>query len=236
MKNIYFLLLILFLSNCNHENNDLRFENNVMNEIFITLVDSFELNELYKPVPPPPPPLPELFFKTDNQKTKDSILKNSKEQYEYIKTAFDKKVNNLNQIGEKIMTICITDSLAQLSKKIINSFQARVNEQFIYKEGVNPYKFNLDKFNDSTKYKFEYSSKLPNFKSNSDLWRWRENKRPEIRGIISFSRIVFNKKKNIGMLKGGISYGRHSGGGVIFIIEKFNNKWRIKEIFNTWVS
>jgi hypothetical protein len=236
MRNIYFLLIIIFLSNCNHEKDDLKFERDVMNEIFTTLVDSFKLNELYKPVPPPPPPLPQLYFKTENQKIKDSILKKSKEQHEYAKSEFDKHINKFNQTEKKIITVCISDSLTPISKEIIISFQKRTNEKFIFNEETKPYKFNLNEFDSSTKYQFEYYSSLPDFKSNSELWRWKENERPEIVGIMSFSRIVFNEKKNIGSLKGGITFGRLNGGGGVFMIEKINGKWKIKEYFNTWVS
>ena len=65
---------------------------------------------------------------------------------------------------------------------------------------------------------------------------WNTNYLFEFGGVVSFSRIYFDKDKRYGVLEGGTTYGKLNGNGWIVFIKKDSGKWIIDKIEGTWIS
>jgi len=55
-------------------------------------------------------------------------------------------------------------------------------------------------------------------------------------GILTVDRPIFNKSYNKAYIRIGYSCGPHCGSGQEVILEKVDNKWRLKKITGTWIS
>lgn len=62
------------------------------------------------------------------------------------------------------------------------------------------------------------------------------DKYPDARGLIKFSKIGFNKKRDQAFVEVNFTHCGLCGSGDYVLLEKKNNVWKIKEIFNKWVS
>ena len=211
MKKIITILIFIILSSCQKKDNDLEFEKKVMNDIFIDLIDS--IYEDLDFIPPPPPPYPEIYYETNNQRIKDSIIEKLEENNKIIIAVVD----TINSFSENYKIKLI----GQYGKLDFN-----IDTNSIKTE----YKINLTEFNKTNKYLFKYSSEFP---KNSELWRWKFENNYDLKAIISFSRILFDKNKEFGVLMSGIAYGKLNGNGVLIFIKKESDKWIIDKIIET---
>jgi len=233
MSRIIAILIFVLLSSCQKKENDLKFEKSVMNEIFIDLVDSVYENLNF--IPPPPPPYPEIYYKTNNQKIKDSIVKTTAENYEKSIKELNQRIEKLKKENNKII-IAIVDTINSLSEnykiKLIEQY-GKLDFNIDTNSIKTEYKINLTDFNKTSKYLFRYSSEFP---KNSEIWRWKFENNYDLKAVISFSRILFDKNKEFGVLMGGIAYGKLNGNGVLIFIKKESDKWIIDKIIETWIS
>ncbi len=62
------------------------------------------------------------------------------------------------------------------------------------------------------------------------------DKYPVARGLIKFSKIGFNKKRNQAFVEVNFTHCGLCGSGDYVLLEKKQDVWKIKEIFNRWVS
>ncbi len=233
MKKIIYSIAILFLLSCNQKENTLEFEKKVMDEIFIDLVDTFY--QEITPIPPPPPPLPEIYFQTNDQRIKDSLLAIAELEHQKAISAVEKYKKEIFEENKPIV-IAVSDTLHSLGRE----YQKLLEEHFKKSTIKNiltidslKYKINLNSFRNSKKFIFKYRSEFP---ENSKLWNWRQKNYSELGAIISFSRITFDKTKNYGILTGGIAYGRLDGNGGIIYLKKEAGKWIIDNVIETWIS
>ncbi|WP_346237461.1 hypothetical protein ABDK00_000080 [Niabella insulamsoli] len=71
---------------------------------------------------------------------------------------------------------------------------------------------------------------IPPFKIVTDLKQQEKNR-------LSFSRILFNKSKTMGVLDVGFTCSGNCGKGYFVPIKKgFNGKWFVSKVRNTWIS
>jgi len=225
-------VLAITLSSCGQQNDDLKFEKEVMNEIYLELVDSL----YYEPefIPPPPAPLPDIYFSTMSQKIKDNIYESDSIKYSKLITEFEKRIEKIkNYSGKKV--IIVSDTVHQLhdsyQRKINNHFKLGGQQTRISNEAIDYYSIDLLHFKNSKKYIFKYASEFP---LGSEIWKRKYDFHVYCK--VTFSRIQFDKTKKYGVLIGGIIFGRRSGHGVIIYIRKESNKWVIDEIVETWAS
>lgn len=102
----------------------------------------------------------------------------------------------------------------------------------IENEGLFNEKTNLSKYNNS-KFIFRHLSELPRGK-DLEYTTWKtENK---FAGVMSFSRIKFDAKKESGSLDVGYRCGGKCGLGYSVYIKKVKNKWVIIKVEETWIS
>ena len=74
------------------------------------------------------------------------------------------------------------------------------------------------------------------FNIGLDGWNKFNKKYPGANGIITLSRVGFNKEKTQALVYVGISCGGLCGGGSFMFLEKRNGKWSIRGNRNLWVS
>ncbi|AWH85408.1 hypothetical protein HYN59_09900 [Flavobacterium album] len=72
--------------------------------------------------------------------------------------------------------------------------------------------------------------------NNSSLfWEQYHGKYGE-KALITISKPIFSKNGTIAVVSLGYSYGRLSGYGQTFVLEKVNKKWKIKKVLSMWIS
>ncbi len=226
-KTILIFLIISQFSCINNESK-LDFEEEVMQELFLELIDSLHYEPNY--IPPPPVPLPEIYFETTDQKLKESIYKKDSLERIIFLAKYQKRVEKIKSYsGKKV--IAIYDTIYELEENL--GILLKEHFQDVEYDGNNQsgYKFNLSQFSINTKYDFKYSSEFP-----SGNEKWKENHMTHLLNVISLSRIQFDRTKKYGVLEGGIIYGKLSGNGFMIFIKKKSNKWTIDKIIDTWVS
>lgn len=74
------------------------------------------------------------------------------------------------------------------------------------------------------------------FRNGLDGWNKFYKKYPEANGIITFSRVGFNKERTQALVYVGIGCGGLCGDGSFMFLEKINGKWSIRGNKNLWVS
>jgi hypothetical protein len=225
-KLIIFFLLSIILG-CNSQKNELEFEKEVFNEIFLELIDSTFYD--FRTMQPPLvlPPLPNGIVISESQKKENIRI-----HEEYL-AEFEKRKIKIEKDTARIV-LAIIDTIFTLDKieveKLSEHFENIEFGNDTFKKNTK-YKINLSKFKNNEKYIFKYRSDFP---KGRELW---SSEYPFYFGaVISFSRIYFDNNKKFGILEGGITFGRLDGNGIRVFIKKISGKWKIDKIEGTWIS
>lgn len=216
MKKVFILLAFISLSNCQKKDNDLEYEKKVMNEIFIDLVDSIFTDMRTLKIPPP-------YLENG---ISDSLRNEKMKKYSIALEENEKRIKEIKNDTSRIV-IVVFDTIEKQS--IIDGEELIKDNNIEYlfnpKTKKIEYKIDLDKLKKSDKYIFKYYSSFPN---KQDIFRSIFSF--SIGGVVSFSRIQFDKDRNFGVLIGGISYGRLNGAGYrIFIKKDLSGKWIVEK-------
>ena len=224
-KFISISLILLSLFGCKKKEvekvDKFQFEKDVINNIFVEIVDSIYMDRRII-IPPPPPPI------FDSKTNKVDSLEYYKELKEYwherdsIKKDTAKILIGVNDFIENISEF---DTL-QLNKSCKNL-------QIVYDKSkeVENFKFDLTPFKNNKKFDFQYLLKYPKV----NLWNYNDYSVPV--GAITISRIQFNKTKTRGIMPASASCGGGKcGRGFEITIENKSGKWHITNINQTWVS
>ena len=227
MKRITILLLLIIISNCDLQKSELEFEKEVFNEIFLELIDSTFYDYRTSQPPLTPPPLPNGIVISESQKKENLRI-----HMEYL-AEFQKRKIKIEKDTARIV-LAIVDTI--LVSKKINRKKLRGHFENIefrndtLKNNIE-YKINLSRFKNNEKYIFKYRSDFP---KGREIWR---SEYPfYFGGVISFSRISFDKNKKNGVLESGTTFGRLNGNSFRILIKKINGKWKIEKIEGTWIS
>jgi hypothetical protein len=116
---------------------------------------------------------------------------------------------------------------AALKNDTLNLVIALENEGFINE------KTDLSKYK-SSKFTFKHLSEYPRGK-DLEYTNWKKNY-PKFAGVMSFSRIKFDAKKESGSLDVGYLCGGKCGLGYSVYIKKIKDKWVIVKVEETWIS
>ncbi|KAF2336399.1 hypothetical protein [Flavobacterium daemonense] len=225
-KFIFITLILLSFFGCKKKEvekvDELRFEKNVVNNVFLEIVDSIYMDR--RTVIPPPPP--KFDFKTNKEDTigYHAQLKKYWREQDSIKKDTTKILLGVTDLVEKIGGFDKEQLIKECQKK-----------GCIYdkRKEVENFKFDLNPFKNNKKFNFQYLSKFP----DSNLWDLNDEKSSMPVGAVWFSRILFNKTKTRGVLSAEASCGGGKcGRGFTITIENKSGKWHIKKIVQTWVS
>ncbi len=241
-NNIIILLLTvcLLLWNCKSENKTPNIDSSedVFYEIFPQLVNHIYKDRRVIPIPPPPPDILEkkgynvkgnlkkAYNRWEKSEENEKIIKEwnrKKDSIEKDTTSIYLSVPDYVSITEK------NDSILLIKHFFDKKIHVDLSSNFENKN----FKIDLKRLkSNNPKLKFKYLSKFPKGK---DLW----NKNYDFlyHGSLNFTKIIFDKTNQYGVLNIGIAQGKLNGYGCrVFIKVNEQNKWVIDKIENTWVS
>lgn len=221
---IFIVLVLLSLFGCKKEKIDeLQFEKNVLNNVFVEIVDSIYMDRRVIL----PPPTPRIDFKTNKEDT-IGFHKELKEYWRNRDSIKNDKTKILIGVYDDVAKISPFETEMIIKKLDISEYTYDISK------GTEEYKFDLKAFENNKKFNFQKASKYPHEKD------WNLNDVSNVLfpvGTIWVSRIQFNKTKTRGILSAGASCGGgRCGRGFIIIMENKSGKWKIEKIIQTWVS
>jgi hypothetical protein len=218
-KFIFIIIVLLSFLGCKKEEDKLQFEKNVINNVFLEIVDSIYMDRRVML----PPPSPRVDFKTDKEDTLGYHNKLKKYNLEQ-----DSIKNDKTKI--LIGVYDLVKNRVQEKELIISTFK---DSGFIYDNSTEEFNLDLTQFKNNKKFNFQNASKFPDEKS----WDLSDKKSLIPVGTIEISRIQFNKTKTSGILSADASCGGGKcGRGFLIIIENKFGKWKIAKIIETSVS
>jgi hypothetical protein len=227
IKTTLLLITVITISSCEKKATEMDFEKRVLTEIFPSLVDSIcvDSREML-----PPPPVGELIFDKSGHFVGTDTTQATKEQ----KIKYKEWKIERDQLEKDTSTVIIAfDPFLKKREKLIDEAKIYFPNIDIYKtknEEESKFRFDFEKIKLNNKFKlkniFEFS-KDDIFEINYEF---------VFSGIVSFSRIQFDKDKKNGILEAGFVCGRLCGHGFIIHIKNIKNKWVIDKIQGTWIS
>ena len=196
--------------------NEVNYEKNVMCEIFPTLIDSMAVERLFFITPPP-------YYKNISKLDSLELAKSLKD--------FEKNIRSAKRDSSNLV-FAINDSTYLIEKEDRESLEAHfkniISKPYLVDSTSN---YKLDFKSCKPNYKLKYTSEFP---PKFQIWQGKYNF--EFGGVITFSRIHFDTKKEYGVLTGSYICGGLCGNGYRIFIKKVKNKWVIDEIIETWIS
>ncbi|KOP37267.1 hypothetical protein DBB36_05375 [Flavobacterium sp. WLB] len=223
-KFIFITLILLSSFGCKKkEVPESNFEKDVLNSVFVEIVDSIYMDR--RIISPPPPP---RFNEKTNKVDTTGQHKELKEYWHYR----DSIKNDRTRI-----LIGVYDTITKISSLETEMIQKEIDlSSYKYDtiKNAEEYTFDLTPFKNNKKFHFEKASKYPHEKD----WNLNDISNSLIPlGTVFISRIQFNKTKTKGVLTAGASCGGGKcGRGFLIIIENKNGKWKVSKIIHTWDS
>ncbi|WPO80159.1 hypothetical protein [Flavobacterium sp. KACC 22761] len=226
-KFIFIILVLLSTFGCKKKEvekvDELRFEKDVLKNVFVEIVDSIYMDR--RIILPPPPP---RFNSETNKVDTTGQSKELKKYWHYRDSIKNDKTKILLGVYTDVEKISSFETEMILRQLNISGYLYDNSKE------TNKYKLDLKAFENNKKFNFQNASKYPHEKN------WNLNDKSNVRfpvGTISVSRIQFNKTKTRGILSAGASCGGGKcGRGFLIIIENNSGKWKISEVIHTWVS
>lgn len=222
-KVIFIILTLLSFLGCEKKIDDLQFEKDVLNNVFVEIVDSIYMDR--RIITPPPSP---RFNEETNKIDTTGLQKELKEYWHFRDSIKNDKTRILIAVYDSIKKISPQETKIILNKNNISGYGYDISKE------TEEFKFDLKPFKNNKKFHFESTSKFPHEK------QWNLNDISNLKfpvGSISISRIQFDKTRTSGILAAGASCGGGKCGRGFFItIENKSGKWKIKRIIHTWVS
>ncbi|PXY44989.1 hypothetical protein [Flavobacterium hydrophilum] len=223
-KFIFITLILLSSFECKKkEVPESNFEKDVLNSVFIEIVDSIYMDR--RIITPPPPP---RFNEKTNKVDTTGHHKELKEYWHYQ----DSIKNDRTRI-----LIGVYDTITKISPLETEMIQKEIDlsgYKYDTLKEAEEYTFNLKPFKNNKKFHFEKASEYPHEKD----WNLNDISNSFIPvGTVFISRIQFDKTKTKGILTAGASCGGGKcGRGFLIIIENKAGKWNVKKVIHTWVS
>ena len=231
MNAFKIILFILFFSSCSQEQSILDYEKKVMDEIFVALVDSLHRDmRTYRFIGRPPPP---GGYVSEEQR-KEIQLWN-----EEMRKLFEINKQRIQNDTSRVLIIVYDTIYKHLDKnEDLNRNYLKNVVFFNDTASINSaYVIDLSQFSKNKKFLFGYMSSFSKARGRQFFRELREN--PPLNhfgGVVSLSKISFDKERNYGVIYGGLSRASLNGFGCNIYIKKENEKWVIDKIVYTSIS
>jgi len=221
LKFIFISLILLSFFGCKKkEVDELQFEKDVINSVFLEVVDSIYMDR--RIISPPPPP---RFNSETNKVDTTGHRKELKEYWHHRDSIKNDKARILIAVND------LVGKISRFDKELLDENCKKIHCIYDKTKERKSLKFDLIPFKNNKKFDFQYLSKFPKFDTgNYQIY-------PTPVGSIEISRIQFNKTKTRGILPADASCGGGKcGRGFLIIIENKSGKWKIAKVIHTWVS
>ena len=223
---ITFILIISFtIFSCEKKDSNLEIEKEIINNLFVEMVDSVHKDpRIYLTFPP----FPDIIY---DEKGNQIGVDSTEYKTEII------KYNHKEELRKKDtskLVIGVSEKIYKPSKyeyETIRSYFKTLKLQIDTTDNPIENRIDIENFKNNNKFRFKYLSEFPegaNILNNDGTFKFS--------GGIAFSKIIFDERKQIGILCGNYLCKPRCGIGYLIIIEKINNKWKIKKIEQTWQS
>lgn len=224
-KLIAIVFLCIAFSNCEKPKSQIEIEKKVFAEVFPAIIDSIYIDSrLYSHIPPFPK---RIYDKNGNFLKEDTTglsLKIKKHKLE------EKQIKS-NTINTKIAIDTILTPIKE--RQYINSQKVFKGIKLHAFDTIQKIKLDLNLLKHNKSERVISTSELPEVHID-DIFQ--KNKSLKLTGIYSFSRIVFDKTYNYGVLEAGYYCGGKCGQGFLVYIKKVENKWTVFNIEPTWIA
>ncbi|WP_339919857.1 hypothetical protein [uncultured Flavobacterium sp.] len=224
-KTIFTLIISFTILSCEKKNSIVDIEKEIITNLFVEMVDSIHKDpRIYLTFPPNP----DLIY---DQKGNQIGIDSTEYKIEIIKYNSDEE---LRKKDTSKLVIGVSEKIYKQSEyeyKSIKSYFKTLKLQVDTTSNSIENKIDLEQFKNNNKFRFKYLSEFPdgsNILNNDGTFKFS--------GGIAFSKIIFDKRKQIGILCGNYLCEPRCGIGYLIIIEKTNKKWKIKKIERTWQS
>ena len=212
------LFLIILFAACKNQANDLDFEKDVIVEIFPNLIDSIWVANQINLTPPPV---------TFNEKSKLWI--SGENDLHELKRNLNLELSNLKKDSTKIFVEIFEENIP-ISKVEHNELIKHFKNIEIIIDENDTLKNRLDK----SRINGNKSLMITYFKFGTRSQQSKVIGYYEIYGMVSISRIKFDKKKEYGVISIGVH--RSTGGNEYRVfIKRIKNKWIIDQIKESWI-
>jgi len=226
-KFIFITLILLSSVECKKKEvekvDELRFEKDVLKNVFVEIVDSIYMDR--RIIFPPPSP---RFNEKTNKEDTTGFHKELKEYWRNRDSIKNDRTRILLGVYNNVEKISSFETEIIANQINISAYTYDISKE------KDKYKFDLKPFENNKKFNFQNASKYPHEKD------WNLNDISNVRypvGTISVSRIQFNKPKTRGILSADASCGGgRCGRGFIIIIENKSGNWKIDKVIHTWES
>jgi len=226
MNKIFLILILTFLVSCSKKENDLEYEKKVMNEIVVEIVDTLYDNVSNRQLPPPPPP--SILNGNGNKVwTKSDSLREVKRIADYHKQISFLR-NELIKKDTTRLLIAVYDTVysnEENGEKILINHFSDIEYDTMKATDLTNYKIDLSKIKNNSMFIFNYRSHFP---SINEIWTKKYNF-PFI-GVVSLSRIDFDKSTKYGFLTVSYNIDRMNGNTFRIFIKKDQDKWQIDKM------
>jgi hypothetical protein len=226
LKVISILIISFTIFSCEKKISNLEIEKKIINDLFVEMVDSIHKDPRIYLTFPPNPDI--IYDKNGNKIGIDST------EYKIEIVKYNLK-EELRKKDTSKLVIGVDEIIYKPNKyeyESVKSYFKTLKLQIDTTNNSNENKIDLEQFNNNNnnnnnnkKFKFKYLSEFP---EGSNIIN--EDGTFKFSGGISFSKITFDLNKQIGILCGSYLCNPRCGIGYLIIIEKKNNKWKIKKI------
>jgi predicted transport protein len=224
-KILVILFLCLAFSNCEKPKSQIEIEKEIFAEIFSDVIDSIYMDRrLFLHFPPFPKRVYDKkgnFIKEDTTGLSLEFKKHKLEEEQIKSDTIDTK-------------IAIDDVLTPIKERqYINFKKVFKGVSLNITDTIQKIKLDLNLLKHNKPEKIISIKELPKI-DVSDIFL--KNKSLKLTGIYSFSRIIFDKNYNYGVLEAGYYCGGKCGQGFLIYIKKVENKWIVFKVEPTWIA
>ena len=225
MKKVLYILITFLLLNficCQKNRVRLDFEKEVMREVSIPLIDSFNYYSRRFP-----PPFPKIIYDNENNFVGFDTIDRSE-----VLTEYKIKKNEFMNDPKITRVMAVLDSTDFLTKHDVSEFIKYYKE--IEVDTLNYSKvenFDLNSLSTKDNIIFKYTSEFP---KGTEIWQGKYDFK--LMGALRFSNILFDNNKVYGVFTSGYHCDPRCGVGYRVFISFKNGKWRIDKFERIWIS
>lgn len=222
-KLLTYLIILIAAAGCGEPKTSEEF---IVGNILPELIDSLNISRI-NIIPPPPPPIYDI---DSNIVGVDSVI---------AKSIFEKHEQDMRRIDsiDSRLLLGVVDSCLRVNWKDLedrNYYDDNLCRDIVLhniKEVVVAKKIVLNEISEPSGVQLMSISEL---KENYDDYRKIQNRK--LGGTIAMSKVYFNKTREYGLIVFETQPFFNQGAGYYILIERNHGNWKVKRIYQSWIS